>query len=194
MNDRLKRWDEKFMRGEDLHGFAPSPPLPAAVEGIAPGLALDLASGAGRHSVFLAERGWRVHALEGSRVGVERMMREAERRSVADRIEARIFDLESDGFGLEPDAYDLVCDFYFLHRPLFARIRRAVRPGGLFVAAIHVADPAGRAAPHAFLLAPGELKARVAGWGWDVLHDREGAPSESEHQHATAEIVARRPT
>jgi SAM-dependent methyltransferase len=192
VNDRLKRWDEKFARGEELHGFAASPPLPAAVEGVVPGLALDLASGGGRHAMFLAERGWRVHALEGSRVAVERMMREATRRNLADRIEAHICDLESDGFGLESDAYDLVCDFYFLHRPLFAQIRRAVRPGGLFVAAIHVADPTGRAAPHAFLLAPGELKAQVATWGWDVLHDREGAPTESDHQHATAEIVARR--
>jgi tellurite methyltransferase len=193
VNARLKRWDEKFARGEELHGFGPSAPLPAAVGDVAPGLALDLASGAGRHALYLAERGWRVHALEGSRVGVERMMREATRRNVADRIEARICDLETDGFALEPDAYDLVCDFYFLHRPIFAQIRRAVRRGGLFVAAIHVADPAGRAAPHAFLLAPGELKAEVASWGWDVLHDREGAPTESDHQHATAEIVARRP-
>ena len=128
MNERLKHWDEKFGRGEELHGLASSPPLPAAVGGLAPGLALDL-----------------------------------------------------------------VCDFYFLHRPLFEPIRRAVRPGGLLVAGIHVADAAGRAAPHAFLLAPGELRALVESWGWDVLHGREGSSTESGHHHATAEIVARRP-
>jgi SAM-dependent methyltransferase len=193
VNERLKRWDEKFARGEELHGLAPSPPLPAAVEGLAPGLALDLASGAGRHALFLAERGWRVQALEGSRAGVERMMGEAARRNVAGRIEARICDLEAAGFALEPDGYDLVCDFYFLHRPLFEPIRRAVRPGGLFAASIHVADAAGRAAPHAFLLAPGELRALVESWGWDVLHGREGSSAESGHLHATTEIVARRP-
>jgi SAM-dependent methyltransferase len=193
VNDRLKRWDEKFARGEELHGLAPSAPLPAAVDGLSPGLALDLASGAGRHALFLAERGWRVEALEGSRVGVERMMHEAARRNVAGRIEAHICDLESTGFTLEPDRYDLVCDFYFLHRPLFEAIRRAVRPGGLFVAAIHVEDAAGQAAPHRFLLAPGELRARVESWGWDVLHGREGSSTESGHHHATAEIIARRP-
>ena len=193
MNERLERWDEKFSRGEELHGLEPSPPLAQAIEGVAPGLALDLASGAGRHALFLAERGWRVHALDGSRVGVERMMREAARRNVSSRIDPRIRDLESADFSLEPEAYDLVCDFYFLHRPLFEQIRKAVRPGGLFVAAIHVADAAGRAAPHGFLLAPGELKALVASWGWDVLHDREGPSGELDHRHATAEIVARRP-
>ncbi len=190
MNERLKRWDEKFARGEELHGLAPSAPLPAAIGGIAPGLALDLASGAGRHALFLAERGWRVEALEGSRAGVERMLSEAARRNVAGPIEARICDLEGPGFTLEPERYDLVCDFYFLHRPLFEQIRRAVRPGGLFVAAIHVEDAD---APHRFLLAPGELRALVESWGWDVLHGREGSSTESGHHHATAEIVARRP-
>jgi tellurite methyltransferase len=182
VSTRLERWDAKFARGEELHGFAPSPPLPEAIQGAAPGL-----------SLFLAEHGWSVHALDGSRVGIERMMSEAARRNLAGRIDPRLCDLESAGFTLEAGAYDLVCDFYFLHRPLFEQIRRAVRPGGLFVAAIHVEDAAGGAAPHRFLLAPGELRALVASWGWDVLHDREGPSVEADHRHATAEIVARRP-
>ena len=193
MNERLQRWDEKFGRDEELHDFAPSAPLPMAIEGVASGLALDLASGAGRHALFLAERGWRVHAIDGSRVGVERMMSEAARRNIAGRIDPRILDLESAEFTLDRDAYDLVCDFYFLHRPLFEQIRAAVRPGGLFVAAIHVEDASGGAAPHRFLLAPGELSALVAGWGWEVVHAREGRSSEHGHRHATAELVARRP-
>ena len=193
MNERLQRWDEKFARGEELQALEPSAPLPTAIEGVAPGLALDLASGAGRHTLFLAERGWRVHAIDGSRVGVERMMSEAARRDVAGRIDARIADLESAGIALDRDAYDLVCDFYFLHRPLFEQIRAAVRPGGLFVAAIHVEEASRGTAPHRFLLAPGELSKLVASWGWDVVHAREGASSERDHRHATAEVVARRP-
>jgi tellurite methyltransferase len=193
VNERLRKWDEKFARGDELHGFAPSAPLPDAVRGRAPGLALDLACGAGRHALFLAGQGWRVLAIDGSRAGIDRMLDEARRRGVEDRIEARTGDLESESFSLEPDAFDLVCDFYFLHRPLFAQIRRAVRPGGLFVAAIHVEDRAGGEAPHSFLLAPGELRALVDGWGWEVVHAREGVSSETGHRHATAGIVARRP-
>jgi len=143
MDDRIRRWDEKFARGEELHEFAPSPPLPAAAEGIAPGLALDLACGAGRHALWLAGRGWRVQAMDGSRTGIERMLAEARARGVAERIEARIADLEAPDFALE-GAYDLVCDFYFLHRPLFGQIRRAVRPGGRLLAAAWRAARAGR--------------------------------------------------
>lgn len=193
MNERLARWDEKFARGDELHGFAPSPPLPQAITGIPPGRALDLACGAGRHALFLAERGFRVRAVDGSREGIARMMDEAQRRKVADRIDARWCDLESDSAVLENDEFDLVCDFYFLHRPLFEKIRTAVRPGGVFAAAIHVRGDAGGTAPHKFLLEPGELRALVLAWGWDVLHSREGASLEADHHHATAEIVARRP-
>ena len=189
MNEQIRKWDERFARGEELHDFRPSPPLPKAVEGVAPGLALDLASGAGRHALWLAEHGWRVQAVDGSRTGVARMMDEARRRGVADRIETRIVDLEAPGFELEADRYELVCDFYFLHRPLFDEIRRGVRPGGLFAAAIHVR---GGAKPGRFVLEPGELRCIVEGWGWEVLHFREGDSAESGHHHPTAEIVARR--
>ena len=190
VSKQISKWDDRFARGEELHGYAPSPPLPGAVAGIAPGLALDLASGAGRHAIWLAERGWRVHAIDGSRTGIELMWNEARRRGVVERIEARLADLEEPHFTLPPDSYDLVCDFYFLRRPLFEQIRRAVRPGGLFVAALHVK---GGAEPGRFVLEPGELRALVETWGWEVLSSRQGESPEGGHRHPTAEIVARRP-
>src|SRR5262249_1333138 len=88
--------------------------------------------------------------------------------------------------------YDLICDFYFLDRGLLDEIRAGVRPGGLFVAAIHV-DAAQAAAPHRFLLKSGELAERARSWGWEIPHSREGASTEEGHNHATAEIVCRRP-
>ena len=121
-------WDERFLRGDELH--VPSPPLPQAVGGIPPGRALDLACGAGRHAIFLAERGWTVHAIDGSRVGVQRMLDDAYKRGVSRRILGEVADIESPRFRCEGE-HDLVCDFYFLYRPLFAQIRSAVRPGGL---------------------------------------------------------------
>jgi SAM-dependent methyltransferase len=201
MNDRIRRWDERFARGDELHGYAPSAPLPAAVEGLTPGLALDLACGAGRHSIFLAERGWRVIAVDGSHEGLARLSREARLRGVESLIEPHVADLEAADFSLagarwleaggRPLQADLICDFYFLHRPLFEQIRRALRPGGRFVAAIHVRtspDEAGR-----FLLEPGELRGLATGWGWKILHSREGAAAESDHWHGTAELIATLP-
>lgn len=191
MNERLVRWNQRYGRGEETFDYRPSSPLPAAVAGRPPGLALDLASGAGRHAIYLAGLGWRVVAVDGAEAGVELMRAEAARRGVADRIEARVADLMSRPRGFSParDAYDLVCDFYFLDRTLFDEIRAAVRPGGLFVAAIHIAGPDD---PLDRLLAPGELAAIVAPWGWQIEIE-EGASRERGHERGTVHLIARRP-
>jgi tellurite methyltransferase len=191
MNERLVRWNQRYGRGEETFDFRPSPPLPSAVSGVAPGRALDLASGAGRHSIWLAEQGWQVVAVDGARAGVDIMCAEAARRGVAGRIESHVADLMTRprGFALEPDGYDLVCDFYFLDRSLFPEIRAAVRPGGLFVAAIHLSGPDD---PPDRLLAPGELSSIVHPWGWHLDLD-EGASREHGHARGTVHLVARRP-
>src|SRR5262245_19630142 len=137
MHERQIRWNERYTRGEETYDYHPSPPLPAAVHGLAPGLALDLACGAGRHAIFLAERGFRVVAVDWAQAGIDALRAEARRRGVDDRIEAVVADLEAGQLSIEPSRYDLVCDFYFLSRPLFPKMRDGVRPGGLFVAAIH---------------------------------------------------------
>lgn len=46
--------------------------LAAELDGAPPGRALDLAAGEGRNSVWLAARGWRVTAVDFSRVGLDK--------------------------------------------------------------------------------------------------------------------------
>jgi len=193
-DDRIARWNRRFSHGEETHDFVPSPLLSRALGYLTPGRALDIACGAGRHAIFLAEHGWQVVAVDGSRVGIDLMMTEAGRRGCRERIEVHEADLESDppGFSIEADGYDLIADFYFLHRPLFGAVRRGLRPGGVFVAAIHVESPDAER-PHRFLLKPGELERTVRGWGWRVLHFLEVKPSESGHSRHAALLVAQRP-
>src|SRR4051812_10175557 len=105
-------WDERFAAGHAPHH--PSPPLAEAVSGVVPGVALDVACGAGRHALFLAGRGWQVHALDASRAGISRLEADADRLGVSHLVRTRIVDLESPDFTLE-GAFDLICDFYFLH-------------------------------------------------------------------------------
>lgn len=123
------------------------------------------------------------------------MLGEARRRGAANRLEAVVADLSARPreFAIEPRRYDLVCRFLFLRRPLFPAMRDGVRPGGLFAAAIHTDAPEARRAPHRFLLEPGELRAIVDRWGWEILHDRDAVPPDPGHTPVRAEIVARRP-
>ncbi len=182
-------WDERYSRGEHIIN-EPLPLLARVVETLAPGRALDVACGAGRHAVFLAERGWQVTAVDASRVGIELTKARTRERGVS--VDARVADLERGEFVIEPEAYDLICVCYYLQRDLFPNIRAGVRIGGMVIAVIHMVDDAPDAKPMnpAFLLQPGELRTEFR--GWEILHDDEGRATETGHQHASAEIVARR--
>ena len=61
-------WDERYASRPWL--TEPSSTVVSAVEGLAPGRALDLAAGTGRHALGLAARGWRVTAVDFSAVGI----------------------------------------------------------------------------------------------------------------------------
>ncbi len=211
MNERRARWNDRYSRGEETHDFAPSSPLPAAVDELlrsrghglhpatsglpgSPGLGpsiecLDVACGAGRHALYLAERGLHVVAVDWSENALSLLSDEAARRGLSDRVAIKTADIEAGEYIPSPNSFDLVCDFYFLSRPLLPSLLDAVKPGGLFVAAIHV-ESAESAAPHRFLLAPGELQRAVASRSFDVLHASEAVHREGAA--ATAEIIARR--
>lgn len=182
-------WNERYSLGEHIKG-EPQPLLVQVVEELKPGCALDLACGVGRHSLFLAEHGWRVTAVDASIVGIELAEAEARKRGV--EVDWRVADLESGEFEIEAEDYDLVAVFYYLQRDLFPRIREGTRTGGTVVAAIHTVDrsPDMRPQNPAFLLRPGELRAEFS--DWEILHYYEGAPTEDGHQRHTAEIVARK--
>ena len=197
-NRQIEKWNARYAGRDPGALAAPSPPLPDAVAGVPAGRALDLACGAGRHAIWLAERGWRVDAVDGSDAAIALLLANAGRAGCRERLEPHVADLEADppAFTIPDAAYDLIVDCYFLHRPLFAAIRNGVRPGGLFVAALHL--PAAPGGPgHGYILQPGELKRMVADWGWSVLHSLErvgDAVSDAAHQDlGVAEIVARRP-
>ena len=182
-------WDERYSRGEHIIR-EPMPLLARVVETLAPARALDLACGPGRHAIFLAERGWRVTAVDASRVGIELLKKNALASGV--RVDARVADLERNGFEIEREAYNLIGVFYYLQRDLFPRIRAGVKVGGLVIAAIHMMDDAPDAHPvnEDYLLQPGELRAEFR--GWEIMHDYEGTSTEGGHRRRTAEIAARK--
>ncbi len=196
-NPQIVKWNARYRRRNNPAEAEPLPLLTAAVAGVPPGRALDLACGTGRHAVRLAERGWQVDAVDGAAAGIELLLARAERAGCRERIRPHVADLEADppAFVIAERAYDLIVDCFFLHRPLFAAIRRGVQPGGLLVAALHLPAP-GAERGHRYVLEPGELEELATGWGWSLLRSVERGPSgggASDHGLGVAEIVARRP-
>ncbi|HXA49313.1 MAG TPA: methyltransferase domain-containing protein [Candidatus Acidoferrum sp.] len=128
----------------------PDPLLIELAEGLAPGRALDLACGTGRHALYLARLGWRVTAVDAAPAAIDRLRREAP------GIDAQVADLERGEYTIEPASFDLICDFLYLQRDLFAAIREGVRPGGVFAGAINLHS--------SFALDSGELRDEFMGW------------------------------
>lgn len=207
------RWDERYLRGEHTTQ-EPSPLLIKANRELAPGRALDIACGVGRHAIYLAEHGWQVTAVDSSHVAIEILQHCASElsgrlRSTGERnarisacgteasglltIAARVANLEKHELEIEPEGYDLICNFYYLQRDLFPPMRIGVKQGGTIVAAIHLNDGNPNAKPHnpAFLLKPGELKTLFS--DWEITYYHEGPSDEGGHHHDTAYLIARKP-
>jgi SAM-dependent methyltransferase len=147
-----------------------------AMDLLSPGIALDVACGTGRHARVLAARGWRVTAVDSSRVAVEWL-------KGADGIDVIQADLETGDYRIEPGRYDLICDTCFLHRPLFPKMADGVRPGGFFVGVFPL-----EGMNPAWLMRPGELPGYFADWEILTFSER---PSGSGRLRA--EIIARKP-
>ena len=184
-------WDERYSRGEH-DTVEPHHLLVRVADNLLAGRALDLACGTGRHALFLAARGWRVTALDASRVGIEITKERARVRGV--NIDARVTDLEGEEFEIERDAYDLICVFYYLQRDLWTEMRAGLRSGARLIAAIHLADEEGSEGNPNFLLQTGELRAEFNDWEIEHYHET-GLNDEDpgQHHHRTAELIARKP-
>ncbi len=186
----IRDWDKRYRLREhaasDLEA-APTPLLISTAGAVRPGKALDLASGAGRNALWLAEQGWEVTAVDGAPAAVEILQSRAAERGL--QINAVVADLEKDEFEIEPSRWDLIAICYYLQRNLFEPAKRGVVPGGLLISIVHINEPGEEDGPHRLL--PGQLQQYFA--GWEILHHREGKATDTAHHRAVAEIVARRP-
>jgi len=156
-NDQ-QRWDAKYA-SRDLPAMLEPPEwLTGQVGDWPPGKALDLACGIGHASIWLANRGWDVTAVDVSPIGIGLASRFADRMGV--RVNFVVADL--DAFELGTEIYDLITVFRFLDRgTLPQRIMAALKPGGQLVYETFLADdsPVAEHRPSnpQFLLAAGEL-------------------------------------
>ena len=129
-----RRWTDKLLHA---HG-EPSSVVLDALDGVAPGRALDLGCGNGRHAMWLTERGWRVTAVDFS----AEALRQARERAAATGVEVDWVEADLAAYEPERDAFDLVLVAY-LHVPdreraaIHARAAAAVARGGTLLLVGH---------------------------------------------------------
>lgn len=183
-----EKWDTRY-RTQGAESKAPSAFL-RSLDLRQSGRALDVAGGAGRNAIWLAQRGLDVTLVDISREGL------ALARAAAGDLPLSLVcaDLESEPLPAGP--FDLIISFNFLRRELFAAFPGSLAPGGLLVYQQPTMSNLQRhpRPPAAFLLADGELPGLLQGLemvsyqeGWFADGDE---PGEARHQ---ARLVARKP-
>jgi SAM-dependent methyltransferase len=186
----VRDWDRRYRLREHAASDLEAGPTPLLIETAAslkPGRALDLACGAGRNALWLAQHGWEVTAADGAVTAIEFLHSRASNQGL--KISAVVADLEKDEFNIEPSRWDLILKLYYLQRDLFEPAKRGVVPGGILISIVHLNEPGEGDGP--FRLRPGQMEKYFS--GWEILHLREGKANDPAHRRAVAEIVARRP-
>ena len=156
MREDVERWEAKYQAANPDPKLRTDPLLSRHLADLhSAGSALDLASGSCHSSVFLAQQGYDVLAVDCSATGLAIGRRLAQREQTT--IKTLAADL--DEMTLDTEAYDLVVCFRYLNRALFSGMKTALKPGGLlffktFNAHHLVSSPKFNPA---YVLHPGEL-------------------------------------
>ncbi|MFF5219409.1 SAM-dependent methyltransferase [Micromonospora sp. NPDC000442] len=131
---------ERHYRSRRAGAGRPNALLVESVEALHPGTALDLGCGAGGDTIWLAERGWQVTAVDISTTAVDRVRAQADELGHGDRVTAEAHDLAR---SFPSGTFDLVSAQY-LHTPYAMprdRVLRtaaaALRPGGRLLIVDH---------------------------------------------------------
>lgn len=111
---------------------SPSPFLIANVHVLPKGKVLDVATGQGRHALYLAAQGYEVIALDRDTISLEALARTANDRHLSN-LSTWEADLETTPPALGDQIYDGIVVFFYLFRPLFPALLRALKPGGVLI-------------------------------------------------------------
>jgi cyclopropane fatty-acyl-phospholipid synthase-like methyltransferase len=195
-------WEDRYATTEYVFGREPAAFLTDHADLLTPGAtALAVADGEGRNSVFMAQRGLKVTALELAPSAIAKARALATEKGVT--VDFRQTDLLAHDW---PERFDLVVAIFIQfvgpdqRARLFEGMRRSVRPGGLIL--LHGYTPEQIALgtggpPHAENMYTEELL-RAAFGDWEILecraHERDIREGSGHHgRSALIDLVARRP-
>ena len=153
------------------------------------GRALDVACGAGRNSLLLAQNGFDVDAIDISREGLDQA------RQTAGKQDLEINWIEHDLDETYPfaDDYSLILVMWYVDLALIRKLCECLAPGGYLVCQEHLVTDQDVIGPTSasFRVAPGELREAVSELEI-VSYEESIEPVPEGGQVASARVVARK--
>lgn len=98
------------------------------------GKGLDIACGAGRDMIYLAQNGWQMTGIDHHEDALKRVQGLANVNQLS--VQTMQLDLETGANPFtvfEPASFDLICVARYLHRPLFPYIKDLLAPNGVIL-------------------------------------------------------------
>ncbi len=191
-NEDRRKWDERYQ----AVGFEVAPPSavvrrllarlgyfaaarPEIGNSVKSPRALDVAAGAGRHSLLLSQLGFNVTAVDISAPGLAI----AKRRAEAAGLPLSTVCLDLDESPLPSGPWDLILCTMFLDRTLFGKVANVLASAGHFVYVQPTRTNLTRheKPPADFLLLDGELPDQCSAAGLELAHYEEGWLEDGRH-------------
>lgn len=184
--DERTAWDKTYARKDYVFGKDPSPFLVEHATKIPKGKVLDIAVGEGRHSVYLAKKGYQVEGVDISVMG----LRKAKKLAAENGVTIETVNADLNRYKIRNDTYSGIINFFYLQRNLFPQIKSGLKKGGVVIFQAHTVEQAKIATATAYekeyLLQPGELKKAFS--DFEILHYSET----NDGKNALASLVARK--
>jgi SAM-dependent methyltransferase len=186
ISDR-QRWDLRYRDGAYAARYWPAAYLKQLLEAgtiAGAGRALDVACGRGRNSLFLADQGYRVDAVDVAPVAIAQAANLA--LNLGRRINWQCRDLTQVHAPFERRAYALIVMFRFVAPELSRRLLEGLDADGLLVIEEHMRWPQTEAlvgpTSQRFRVAPGQIleQLRQTGIEFDVVDEFEGLIKETK--------------
>ena len=153
------------------------------------GKALDVACGAGRNTIFLAEAGFQVDAIDISHEGLQQTAHTATELGLA--VNCIEHDLD-ESYAFTTD-YDLIIVLWYVNLKLITQLCECLAPGGFLLCEEHLRseqEVIGPGNPE-FRVAPGALRDAVSTLDL-LLYEEVVEPIPEGGQVASARVVARK--
>ena len=184
----LDKWNQRYAE-DSYHKNNPVTLVEDWLPRLPGGRALDVACGAGRNAIFLAQAGYQVDAIDISPEGLKLARQEAESQELS--INWIEHDLDQP-YPFDTD-YDLIIVMWYVDLGLISRLCDCLAPGGYILCEEHLITNQEVIGPTSsnFRVAPGVLREAVS--GLDVLLYEESIEMNSEgEQVASARVVVKK--
>jgi len=134
-----EKWDKKYLKKPQL--LVPrdaSIHLQKYINEVKKGKTLDLACGSGRNTLFLAQNGFEVDALDIAQIALDALQTQLKAENLSHLVDTKLVDL--DNFSIKDDKYNLILMCNFLDRQLIQKTKQILNKDGIFIVETYMID------------------------------------------------------